>query len=376
MTAALTSAGIQYFTLSIASGATSATALITGVGAGAYLSPMGQKYSLSNTDPRNSLGRMTLTDPTTVTGTLNTIGPGTLTLNGCIVDADTTNFIKSVQYGTISLSTAQVSNTAALTPVTNANSTMDNLGVTSSTSGNSYQFVAIRVSMTSATAIANRNSSGGTSAAVVGIQCREHQAAGLNSSVQKVVQTTTSGVSNASVITNIAMAQTLIGWSGNVNNTGTTGISAFKTSVKLSTVSTATVMNNADPGGGTNITGFSILEHPAALLTATAVQRGNISLAAATSGNLTISAVTQAKAVTNWLQNTTNISGINFETEWYMLQFTDTTTITMSDTASVTGIGSIEVGEFNAAAAGTAITADSYGFLEVMGTPKIDGRLT
>ncbi len=353
MTAALTSVGIQYGSIAIGSGATSNTATISAVGSGAYIILMGQKYSTTATDATVSLGDIALTNSTTVTASRGASDTNTLTVNFCVVDGDTTNLIKSVQTGTIALSTVQTSNTASISAVTNNNTATYLLGVVCNTAGTQqFQVVACKLALSGTTVTATRNSAAGSIAVTVRYQIVEYQGAALAAAVQNVSQTNTSGTSNDNVITSVTVANTAIAWAGHTNNTGTTSMNAFQPYVKLKDATHTTVVTNTDPGGGTNITNYTVIPFVSGILTVNGVQRAQISLAAATSATATITSVTQAQAQTSFLGNTTNVSTVSFETGWYLSAFTNATTITVSNTASVTGVGSVEIIEFNPASGG------------------------
>ncbi len=356
MTAALTSVGIQYGSIAIGSLASSATATITAVGSGAYIVWMGQKYSTTVTDASLGFGRVELTNSTTATATRGSaIDTNTLTVNFCVVDGDPTNLVKSVQSGTISMSAVQTSNTASISAVTNNNTATNYLGATTVTSlSQQFQSIASKLALATTTVTVSRNSSAGSVVLITGFQCIEYQGAALAAAVQNVSQTNTSGTSNDNTITSVTVANTAIAWAGHTNNTGTTSANAFQPYVKLKDATHTTVVTNADPGGGTNITNYTVIPFVSGVLTANAVQRGQPSLSGATSAAITITAVTQAQAQTNFLNNTTNVSTLSFETCFYLSAFTNTTTITVSNTASVTGVGSVEVIEFNPVSAVTA----------------------
>lgn len=349
MTAALTSVGVQFGSIAIGSLAASNTATITAVGSGAYIIWMGQKYSAAVSDASFGFGRVELTNTTTVTATRgSTVTTDTLTVNFCVVDGDTTNLVKSVQSGTISLGAAATSNTATISAVTNNNTATNYLGSTTVTSlSQQFQAVASKFALATTTVTCTRNSAAGSVVLITGFQCVEYQGTALAAAVQSISQTNTSGTSNDTVITSVTTTTTALAWAGHTNNTGTTGANAFQTYAKLKDAMHTTVVTNADPGGGTNITNYTVIPFASAMLTANGVQRGEPSLAAATSATITITSVTQAQAQTNFLNNTTNVSTLSFETCFYLCAFTNATTITVSNTASVTGVGSVEVIEFN-----------------------------
>lgn len=373
MTAALTSVGVQYGSIAIGALAASNTATITAVGSGAYIIWMGQKYSTTVTDASLGLGRVELTNSTTVTATRgSSLDTNTLTVNFCVVDGDTTNLIQSVQAGTISLSAVQTSNTASISAVTNTNTATNYLGASTVTSlSQQFQSVASKLALVTTTVTCTRNSAAGSVVLITGFQCIEYKSAALAASVQSISQSNSSGTSNDTVITSVTTTTTAIAWAGHSNNTGTTGANAFQPYVRLKDATHTTVTTNVDPGGGTNISNYTVIPFASAMLTANGVQRGQPSLAAATSATLTITSVTQAQAQMNFLNNTTNVSTLSFETCFYLSALTNATTVTVSNTASVTGIGSVEVIEFNPIAATASASGFNYYYNTMIG--RIDG---
>lgn len=372
MTAALTSVGVQYVSIAVGSLASSNTATITAVGSGAYIIWMGRKYSTTDIDATLAMGRIELTNTTTVTATRGSaVDTNTMTMTACIVDGDTTNFVKTVQSSTIALSTAQTSNTATISAVTNNNTGTNYLGVSVTTVGTTqFQAVAVKIALATTTVTATRNSA--TSVAiVVGFQCIEYQGAALAAAVQNVSKGWTSGTSVTSTITSVTAANSQVLWGGNFNNASTTSANAFQPYVKLTNATTLTFVVNTDPGGGQDTVNCTVVPFVAGVLTANVVQRNTISLSAATSATLTITAVVQAQAQTNFLNNTTNVGTLSFETCFYLCEFTNTTTITISDTASVTGVGSVEVIEFNPVAAAASASGFNYYYQTMIG--RIDG---
>jgi len=368
VTAALSAVGVQYVSITIAAGSTSNTATITAVGTGGFIILMGQSCSGSQTSETKGLARVELTNTTTVTANRNTSDASlTLTVKACVVDGDTTNLIKSVQSGTIALSTVQTSNTASISAVTNNNTATVILGFTMGGDlTDQLQAMQCRLSLATTTVTATRNSAQST-AMTVGFQCIEFQGAALNSAVQNISKTWTTGTSATSTITSVTAANSWLANAGNTSNTSTS-VNAFIPNKKITNATTVTFATNADPGGGTNISNCTVVEFVAGVLTANAVQRGTVSLSAASSGTLTITSVTQAQAMTNWLNNTTSTTNVNNETSFYQSAFTNATTITVSDTASVTGIGSIEVIEFNPVAAGGTFNPGwAYGATRIIG---------
>jgi len=365
-TSALTSVGIQYVSISIGATNTSGTATISAVGSGAYIIWLGQKFSTSSTSETTGLGRVELTNSTTVTAYRNSAG-NTLTVNALVVDGDTTNLVKSVQKGTLAFAGSNTTKTATISAVTNNNTVINYPGLTSASNAtDQLQIFQVRLSLSGTTVTGARNTST-SNALTVGYQVVEFQGTALNSAVQNVQQTATSGTSNDNSISSVTTANTWIANGNNFSNTSTS-VNAFWPNVKLKDSTHTTMATNGDPGGGTVGANYCVCEFVSGVLTANAVQRGTVSLSAATSGTLTITSVTQAQAAQNWLGNTSNISNMNEETLYYLSAFTNSTTLTVSNTASVTGIGSLEIIEFNPAASGSVATWSAAASLAAVGS--------
>lgn len=344
MTAALTAIGVQYGSITIAASSTSNTATITTVGSGAFIILMGQNSSVNGLDT-DSLGAVALTNTTTVTATRNSSSSGTITLNFCVVDGDTTNLIKSVQSGTVTVLIANSSGTATISAVTNANAAVEYLGVNPGSSITNLGQFNLAIALSGTTVTASREFSSGSTADVINFQVIEFQGAALNSSTQNLSISVSSGTSNTTTITSVTAANS---WLVNGNSKSNTNANnfAFMPYNTLTNGSTVTTVTNTDPGGGNFTTNLVVVELVSGLLAAS-TQRGTISLSAASSGTATISSVVKAQAMTNFLMNTTDQAVTDYKLDWSMLAFTNATTITFQNAASVTSTGSYEVVVFN-----------------------------
>ena len=116
MTNYVTAAGVQQFSITIASGNTTAAATINAVGSGAFILFGGMSPSVAN-NPAEDFASITLTNSTTITATRVLGTTGTVTITGSIIDGDTTNLIKSVQYGLVTIAAAASSGTASISSV-------------------------------------------------------------------------------------------------------------------------------------------------------------------------------------------------------------------------------------------------------------------
>ncbi len=148
MTNYITSVGVQKFSITIASGQTTGTATINAVGSGAFIMPGGCNPSVSSNGEEIS-AYLSLTNSTTITATRTLGTAGTIAVKGCIVDGNTTNLIKSVQFGTITLTTGVTSNTASISAVTNANAVVQYLGYAGGNTTGSFKEDSAALSLSS-----------------------------------------------------------------------------------------------------------------------------------------------------------------------------------------------------------------------------------
>lgn len=143
---------LQYGTITIASGQATGTAIITSVAtANAILVNLDSNPASGNTQARYMLTYITLTNSTTVTATRNTAINATVLVGFCVVEFVK---LKSCQYGTVSLSTTQKSNTATITSVNTSIAMLIYLGnTTSNTCGVSPTYDFAMVSLTNFTTV-------------------------------------------------------------------------------------------------------------------------------------------------------------------------------------------------------------------------------
>lgn len=113
-----------------------------------------------STQPRDSDGRWSLTNATTVTLTFATANNANMTFAFGAYEF-TAGFWKSLQYGTVTVTDPAISNTAAISSVNTAKTLMFELGNAFSVNGVlPRQYSELRLTLTNATTItANRDSS-------------------------------------------------------------------------------------------------------------------------------------------------------------------------------------------------------------------------
>lgn len=347
MTAALTSVGVQQVSITIASGSLTGSATITAVGAGAFIPFNGFNPSDATTQCNDSFCNITLTNSTTVTATRGATGASTtVTVTCVVVDGDTTNLIKSVQFGSISLTTGQSSNTASISAVTNANTAVQHLGIAVSTSITTVSNCEGVFTLSGTTVTFTKQFSG---AAMVAKFCViEFQGAALNSSVQVVDSSANpSAASRTVTITGVTKNNSIMIYGGSSGNSGGSENTIFQ-NAELTNGTTVTIKTNGSSFVQLRYV-CSVVEFISAML-AQSVQHGTIALAAATSNTATIISSNPAQTLLSWLNNTNSLTTLNQNVSRYKIAQTSATVLTMTAGASSTGAGSFQAAQFNPAA--------------------------
>lgn len=345
MTAALTSVGVQQVSITIANGATSGTATITTVGTGAYIILQGQTTTDATTS-LSAVARVELTNPTTVTAVRNTASTDTVTVNADVIDGDTTNFVKTVQHVTTTITTFNTTANSTITAVTNNNTFLTYLGV-STASALTLTRVWNDVTLSGTTLTATRGASLGQN--IVGSCVVELQAAALASNVQNItVGSAASGTTFSTTITSVTTTRTFLANCGAIFTTSLTAARQEYGYFTLTGATTVTIDVNQAPSSTGNTYAACVVEVASALL-AQNIQRGTISLTAATSNTATITSSPTAETMVNWLGNSTSEASITFDVANYKITQTNATTLTMTVNTSGTGVGSYEAVDFNPA---------------------------
>lgn len=330
---------VQYVTVTIAASATTGTASVSAPTGTYFVSGMSFTSTDTSTDA-SSMPRITFAS-NTITATRGTSSSATITCIVVIVDA-TSNLVKTVQFGTVAIAGGSASNTATISAVTNANTAIVFLGQ-STTGSQSYSGNMNTIGLSGTTVTATRQFSGSTE--TVAFCVIEFQGTALHSSVQNVaLNATVSATTATSTITSVNANNSMLfegGFNGNV------------------TSSPSTLFNRAQLTGSTTITytfnaatfvnqqrKLCVVEFASGVL-ASNVQRGTISLSAATSATATVTSVSTTKSIVNYVGNSSTATTANAATSRYRLIQTNATTLTESVNSSATGIGSYEVGEFN-----------------------------
>jgi hypothetical protein len=334
-TTALASAGVQCGTATIASSATTGTASISAVGSGAFLLYNGQTTTNTGTAPNASLARVALSG-TTITATRNTAAANTISVNFCVVDGDTTNLIKSVQTGTINFGTT-TTGTASISAVTTANTAVHYLGLTSSSASAISPITSFTaLSLTSTTQVtATLGSAPGTNTITVGYEVIEFQPGALQSLQAVADAASPAATTRTKTITSVTQGNTFIIWAGQLT-TGGASYTSGDQYAQLTAATTVTIGTNTAPSVSIQ-DNFYVVELVSGLVE-TSAQRGNISIAASTSGTATLSPTyTLADAMLTYVGNQTN--GTTADTRNSKLATTSSTVTATTNGSATTKTG-------------------------------------
>ncbi len=343
MTNYLASAAIQQFSITIASGALTGTASINAVGSGAFI--LWQGINPTTTNPADNFAYLSLTNSTTITATRNTASTATPTINGCIVDGDTTNLIKSVQYGTVTIVNFGTSGTATISSITNNNAAIHLLGWSSTKTTYSCQNENPILSLSGTTVTASRAGSSGE--LTVGFVVIEFQGTALNQAIQNVSATSSGNVTSyTATISSVNINNTICIYAGtNIAVSGNESEAREYGVLTNATTFTANV-NTAFPLLKTF--NCSIIEFIPGLLRGN-VQRGTTTLTGVASNNSTITGVTQANSLISWLGNSASVGTPTPTQSSGASAFLNNTTIIVTKNSATSNItGSWEVADFSA----------------------------
>lgn len=351
MTSALTSVGVQQFSITIASGSLTGTATISTVGSGAILSWQGETATDSAAQIDDTSAYLTISG-TTVTATRGVTGSSqTITVNGVVTDFNTTNIAKSVQTGTVAITTTNTSGTATISSVTNTNTGVLYLGETTSSSVTTLSGAFVTLNLSGTTLTASRTSGVTSTTLTAGYCIFEAQSTALNSSTQQTTHTNAnSGTSDTATISSVTTNNTMVCYGGEKYANSSTPSLDF-TNIQLTGATTLTYTWNAS-GVLPAVSNSTVMEFVSSLLAAN-VQRGTITVSAATSNTAAITSSTTTQTLLNWLYNTSTTTVFNLATASHKITQTNATTVTESINSSGTGTGSYEAINFNPASAAT-----------------------
>lgn len=334
---------VQHVAITIAAGSASNTATISSIGLLAFI--INGHWQTTDTSPDKGYCRVELTNSTTVTAYRNTsASTAALTVYCCVVDA-TSDLIVSVQQGTVSLSSAQTSNTATVSSVNSNNYAVHYLGSTNVATATSYNKVDIGLTYSGTTVTATRDTSG--AGETCGFVLIEFNGAALNQAVQAISKSwVSSGTSTTSTITSVNTSRSLIIYAGQQSD-GTTNGARLKQKAMLTNSTTVTFdVNTANSQN--LIYNCHVVEFVSGVL-ASSAQRGTTTISASSTSNTsTISSVTTSKSLLSFLGATTTLTTNSQGSILAGTSLTNSTTVTASRGGTSNAVtASWEVMEFN-----------------------------
>jgi hypothetical protein len=341
----ITAVGTQQFSITIASGSLTGTATINAVGSGAFMLWQGQNPSDTSAQTDDTLCYLTISG-TTITATRGVTGSSqTITVLGVIIDGDTTNLIKSVQSGTVTIASGATTGTASISAVTNNNTATGYLGTTINASQTNINKISPWLSLSGTTVTATINTASVAGTQTIGYAVIEFQGAVLNQNVQNIAYAATLGVgtSDTVTITSLNRSNSFLIYAGANRNVNEANSQQYG---QLTAATTFTTTWNT-AGSIARKFNCTAVELIGGVLNQ-AVQRGTIAFSAQTSNTATITSSVVANGFASWLNNSSTATFLNLDVADYNITQTNATTLTMTAGGSATGTGSYEVVEFPA----------------------------
>lgn len=339
---------VQRGTITIASGSTTGTATITAVTDTAWLRYCGATTT-ATTSRAQGTASIVLTNSTTVTATRKTSSTNTVIVSFEVIDADSTNLIKSIQPVSATFATDGTQN-STISAVTVANSAIFYLGHQSEVTTFNYGVDLPLWSLTSTTnaaCIASSVTTGLIANAVV----VEFQPGALNQATQFHSVHVPSAGSGTQTITSVNVNNSMIAYAGQ-DNTDDESSAENMMWATLTNATTVTITGGVNVGDPDLFYNFWAIEFVSGVLSQNA-QRGSISIAAAASTNTaTITSVPTALSTLNFTGwNTSNTATTTQATIEARIALTNATTVTntlaSAVPASKTSSAAWEVLSFN-----------------------------
>lgn len=334
---------VQHVSITIPTGAASATATIASVGPLAFILFNGFEATTSS-GTHIGFARIELTNATTVTAYRNSSSATeTVVARGCVVDA-TSSLVASVQSGVVTLGSASSSATDTIASTNASNTVIHLLGFTGTQTSLNLTTLEPVVSLSGTTVTVSRQSS--SSIVTVGYVVIEFNGAALQSATQSYSKSwTNSGTSTTQALTSVDPDNTLLFFCGSyANSSGSEAKGAQR--VALTNATTATITTNT-AGVLTCRCNFGVVEFIPGVLNGP-VQRGSTTLTASASNSSSISSVTVGMALVSFQHfNATQISA-DISNAYNNVELTNATTVTTSrNGTSGNVLSSWEVAQFN-----------------------------
>lgn len=294
-------------TLTIASGSTTASITVASP-TGTYFLLWGGSSTTATTSSAQGFCYVTLSG-TTLTATRTTSSTNTCTANVTLVDA-TSNLVTSVQRGTIAVSSG-TSNTATISSVTTANSSVNILGHSNGNTTFDFEVDDPYLVLTSSTVVTATVGALLTSS-TASYQVINWNAAALNQSTQPFLKAwTNSATSTTQAITSVNTSNAMLMFAGNDN--GNTAASGIDEQIGEITGATAVTISTGIADGDAIKYAGTVIEFVSGVLTQ-AAQRGITTIAASTSSktDTITSAATNASSInfTGWTTTTTALTSL------------------------------------------------------------------
>lgn len=333
---------VQKVSLTIPTGATSATATITSVNtSNAVIIWDGFVTTDANLVSNEVITRIELTNATTVTAYRNTSSAIYTTTTSATVIEFATSLVKTVQAGTITLSSAQTSNTATISSVSTSNATIIYLNLTSASTGTSAPATFGTLALTNSTTVTATRNATGSVAMTIGYMVLEFQPAVIQSIQQVATILTSANTSDTATISSITTSNAMLFYNGISASNATFTNSMYN--VLIAGATSVTLSRNAT-NAGTRTIQYTVVEFVAGVLNS--AQRNTTSLgAASTSVNTTITTVNTAKAFANFTGQLSSTPGV--ASAYSNISLTNATTLNAARNSSTgTTIPAWEVVEF------------------------------
>lgn len=326
--------------LTITSGNTTASTTVAAA-TGTYFLLWAGNSTTATTSMAQGMCYITLSG-TTLTATRTTSSTNTCTANAVLVDA-TSNLVTSVQRGTITISSG-TSNTATISSVTTANSSVNLIGWAQGNATFTYAPNRPLLVLTSATVVTATVKSLSTSM-TASYQVINWNASALQSSTQPFSKVwTTSGLTTTQTISSVTVNNAIMLYAGDNQN-----CCAFANDNQWAQVTGATTVTvSVDYADADSVTyNGTVVEFVAGVLTQ-ADQKGTVPINTSTSGTSTITnapTATTAVYMTGW--GSTNSATTNLGTLQPRLAQTSGTVLTGSLGASGTVVIGYEATTFS-----------------------------
>ncbi len=334
----------QSGSITIPTGATSATATISSVGTLAFITFQGFTKSGTGNGADISYVRVELTNATTVTAFRNTSsGTETVIAFWTVIDA-TSSLVSSVQKGTTTIGAGASSANTGISAVTLASAVLSWLGSINDATTNNIPTAWTGAVISSTTNVqAQRNTSGQSS--VVGWNVINFNASAISSVQANLGRNITSGTTRNDTITSVTTANTMIFFQGLTSNDLDASLAIEQVDIRLAGATTVTLANNTAVSVSTQRIRYSVIAYASGVLKS--MQRSTTTMTAATSNNATITSVTTTKAFANYLGFTTTAT-TNINDSSSAVALTSATNVQVSKgTSTSNSTVSWEVPEFN-----------------------------